>query len=212
MQYFLHRFTCLERVLSKCWVHKVEIHSTHCLLHSKALFTTPTPLCNIVISQHFKNCAKGALKCKQNVVQHVIYMLACLCFSWPISNYVCVYTLYFLYADFFENLFFATFWPMEIARRTSECSRSVCQTTQQFAPATHATSTHAQTHTHTHTDVCWCCYVHLMCTYAYERNCMYEMQKTLICVQVNYQEAACCCRYCCCCLYANMAASKYEQF
>lgn len=71
-------------------------------------------------------------------------------FELTISNYVCVYTLYFLYADFFENLLFATFCPMEIARRPSECSRSVCQTTQQFAPATHASSTHAQTHTHSH--------------------------------------------------------------
>lgn len=70
-------------------------------------------------------------------------------FELTISNYVCVYTLYFLYADFFENLLFAIFWSMEIARRPSECSRSVCQTTQQFAPATHATSTHAQAHTRT---------------------------------------------------------------
>lgn len=136
-------------------------------------------------------------------------MLACLCLSWPISNYVCVYTLYFLYADFFENLFFAIFWPMEIARRPSECSRSVCQTTQQFAPATHATSTHAQTHTQTCADVV----MYISCVHMrMNAVCMNKKQKTLICVQVNYQEAACCCRYCCCCLYANMAASKYEQF
>lgn len=57
-------------------------------------------------------------------------------FELHISNYVCEYTLYFLYANFFENLFFCNF-----ARRPSECSHSVCQTTQQFTPATRATST-----------------------------------------------------------------------
>lgn len=127
---------------------------------------------------------------------------------------VCVYTLYFFKHTFFRKCIFCNILTDEncasLGALELECSRSVCQTTQQFAPTT---TTRVQTHTHTHryTLVCWCMYVHRMCTYARGRDCIrIESKKTLICVQVNYQAAAPCCCCCCCCLYANMAASKYE--
>lgn len=177
--------------------HPAAAHET--IIHNPRAHSSSAPLRNTVITQHFHKFCEKAFKMQ---AQRAACMWFAFVFELSISNYVCVcvYALCILLSEnFFENVFFATFGPMKIARRPRWSVRVVfAKQRSNLRPQ----QQHMCKHSHTHTLVC-ACTSHMRM----DATVLYEEKKTLICVQVNYQAAARCC-----CLYANMVASKYEPF